>query len=209
MLATKMARAITCERHGKGWLVCLGDLECVIEDSVGMSYLAVLLGNPGYEIPALDLAAGPDSAHLDDGRRSEQPFLDEAAVRAYRDRLAALRLEIEEYEANNDPVRAERARVEHDWLVSELVSASGLAGRQRRFTDNEERARVSVGKAIRRAIGRIAAAQPEIGETLRMTVHTGMRCIYHPYRAVARRAGQAQAAARASVGASRAARIAG
>ena len=182
MLVETTAIAITCERYGKGWLVRCGDLQCVVEDSVGMSYLSVLLDNPGYEISALELAAGPDAASVNDGRRSEQPFLDEAAVRAYRARLASLRAEIDEYEAMHDPVRVERARVEYDWLVSELVSAAGLGGRPRRFADNEERARVSVGKAIRRAINRIAAAEPGLGEQLRTTVHTGMRCRYQPHR---------------------------
>lgn len=219
MLVAKRSKTITCERDGKGWLVRFGDLECVVEDSVGMSYLAVLLSNPEYEISALELAAGPDTAPLDDGRRSEQPFLDEAAVRAYRARLSTLRVEIDEYEAKHDPVRAERARVEYDWLVSELVAASGLAGRPRRFADNEERARVSVGKAIRRAIARIEAAEPEIGEELRATVYTGMKCRYLPHRPPRlgnRRDSAARdikpdqpLAAKASVGASRAARIAG
>ncbi|HZM81976.1 MAG TPA: hypothetical protein VFC19_40165 [Candidatus Limnocylindrales bacterium] len=203
MLVANRAREITCERDGKGWLVRFGDLECAVEGSVGMSYLAVLLGNPGYEISALELAAGPEAAAIDDGRRSEQPFLDAAAVRAYRARLSTLRAEIDEYEAMHDPVRVERARVEYDWLVSELVSAAGLGGRPRRFADNEERARVSVGKAIRRAINRIAAVEPAIGEELRTTVHTGMRCRYQPHRS-----GQ-PLAAKASVGARRAARIAG
>jgi hypothetical protein len=212
MLVAKRAIAITCERDGKGWLVRFGDLECVVEDSVGMSYLSVLLRNPEYEISALELAAGPDTTPPDDGRRSEQPFLDEAAVRAYRARLSTLRSQIDEFTAMHDHVRAERARVEYDWLVSELVSASGLAGRPRRFADNGERARVSVGKAIRRAIGRIEAAEPGIGEHLRATVYTGMRCRYMPRRPARPDRDikpDQPLAARASVGASRAARIAG
>jgi hypothetical protein len=182
MLVGKTTTAITCERDGKSWRVRFGDLECVVEDSVGMSYLSILLDNPEYEISALELAAGPDAAVIGDRRRSEQPFLDEAAVRAYRARLSSLRAEIDEYEAMHDPVRVARARVEYDWLVSELVSAAGLGGRPRRFADNEERARVSVGKAIRRAISRIAAAEERIGEELRATVYTGMRCRYEPHK---------------------------
>jgi len=201
--ALMLMTGIKCERDGKGWLVRAGDVECTIEDSVGMAYLAVLLDNPGYEISALELASGQDATSVDDGRRSEQPFLDEAAVRSYRARLTALRAEMDEYQKMHDMVRAERARVEYDWLISELVSATGLGGRARRFADNEERARVSVGKAIRRAIGRIAAVEPGIGEQLRTTIYTGMRCRYQPRR------NTQPLAARASVGARRAARIAG
>jgi hypothetical protein len=45
----------------------------------------------------------------------------------------------------------------------------------------EERARISVGKAIRRALDRITAADPALGHELRMTVHTGLRCCYDPF----------------------------
>ncbi len=43
-----------------------------------------------------------------------------------------------------------------------------------------ERARVAVGKAIRRALARITDADAVIGEHLRQTVHTGARCSYWP-----------------------------
>jgi hypothetical protein len=39
---------------------------------------------------------------------------------------------------------------------------------------------VSVGKAVRRALARIADADPVIGEHLRQTVHTRVRCSYWP-----------------------------
>jgi hypothetical protein len=37
-----------------------------------------------------------------------------------------------------------------------------------------------VGKAIRRALARITAADAVIGAELQATVQTGVRCIYHP-----------------------------
>jgi hypothetical protein len=61
-----------------------------------------------------------------------------------------------------------------------LTSATGLGGRIRPFTNSEERARISVGKAIRRAINRIAAADRAIGDELRASIHTGMYCSYLP-----------------------------
>jgi hypothetical protein len=39
---------------------------------------------------------------------------------------------------------------------------------------------VAVGKAIRRALGRVTEADAAIGEHLRQTVHTGARCSYWP-----------------------------
>jgi hypothetical protein len=72
------------------------------------------------------------------------------------------------------------ARTERDWLTSQLASAAGFGGRTRSFPDQGERARVAVGKAIRRALARIDQADALIGDHLRQTVHTGVRCSYWP-----------------------------
>ena len=70
--------------------------------------------------------------------------------------------------------------MESDWLVAELAAATGLGGRQRRFADDAERARIAVGKAIRRALRRIEAADQALGADLRACVVTGLRCCYRP-----------------------------
>ena len=64
--------------------------------------------------------------------------------------------------------------------IAQLSSAAGFGGRTRAFPDQPERARVAVGKAIRRALARIAESDAVIGEHLRQTVHTGARCSYWP-----------------------------
>ena len=107
-----------------------------------------------------------------------QQVLDHEAIAEYRNRLKSLDIEIDQPDA--DPVRVARARAERDWLVAQLSSAAGFAGRTRAFPDQPERARVAVGKAIRRALARITEADPVIGEHLRQTVHTGVRCSYWP-----------------------------
>jgi hypothetical protein len=58
----------------------------------------------------------------------------------------------------------------------EIRAADLTAG----LPDQPERARVAVGKAIRRALGRVTEADAAIGEHLRQTVHTGVRCSYWP-----------------------------
>ena len=74
----------------------------------------------------------------------------------------------------------EALRAERDWLVAQLGSAAGFSGRVRSFPDQGERARVPVGKAIRRALARISETDPVLGEHLRQAVHTGIRCSYWP-----------------------------
>jgi hypothetical protein len=149
-----------------------------VEHSVGMTYLATLLANPGYELTAVELAAGPGPDAVAGG--TAQPVLDQAATSHYRKWLATLEAELDEHEANNDAGRAARIRSERDWLLGELSAAAGLAGRVREFAGAEEKARIAVGKAIRRALAKIAAADEVIAGALRDGVHTGTRCCYRP-----------------------------
>jgi len=170
-----------CDRAGRSWRVSLGHRAVLVADSVGMVHLAVLIANPRQDITAADLVAGLaviGSATADGG--SAQPVLDQAAIGEYRRRVRQLDAEIEKLEATADQDRATQARADRDWLVGQLASATGLGGRIRSFPDDGERARVAAGKAIRRAITRVAEADAVIGAHLRQTVHTGTRCSYWP-----------------------------
>jgi hypothetical protein len=171
-----------CTRLGRGWQVQYGSHSVLVEHSVGLLHLAVLVANPGREIPAVELVAGITA--LAEARAaagvSAQPVLDQVAAREYRRRLARLRAEIGELEISNDPDRVAIARAERDWLTAELAGATAFAGRTRRFPDDSERARIAAGKAIRRALARIEEADAVVGEHLRAAVHTGVRCSYRP-----------------------------
>jgi hypothetical protein len=177
-------RHVVCRRRARHWIIEAGERTGWVDHSQGMRYLAILLANPGAEIPALALAAGPglrSMAVAAGGARSPQSVLDDAARRAYRQRLSVLQTKIDECEARSDAALASRAQAERDWLVAELKNTAGLCGRPRPFTSNDERARISVGKAIRRALDRITATDPIIGAQLRASVQTGLRCSYQPH----------------------------
>ncbi len=174
--ARQTAGPATCTRNGHMWTVSHGRRSALVRHSVGMLHLAVLLASPGAEIAAAELAAGADTL----ARRTDvstQPVLDRTAVQEYRTRLACLR---EIVDANPGAAGA-AARREYDWLLADLTAATGLGGRIRSFTDDGERARLAVGKAIRRAIDRINAIDPAIGGHLRDSVGTGRSCSYRPH----------------------------
>ena len=107
-------------------------------------------------------------------------MLDDKALADYRHRAGQLSAEIAGLESGGRQDEADRARAEREWLSAQLASAAGLGGRVRSFPDEPERARVAAGKAIRRALARISEADPVIGEHLRQSVHTGVRCSYWP-----------------------------
>jgi len=169
-----------CQRAGRKWRLTLRNRSVLVEDSIGLVHLAVLIANPRQEIQAADLVAG--LAGLQGaGAGTAQPVLDPEAIAGYRNRLRRLDTLLNETGIDElEPGRASQARAERDWLVAQLSSAAGLGGRTRAFPDQPERARVAVGKAIRRALVKITEADAVIGEHLRQTVHTGVRCSYWP-----------------------------
>jgi hypothetical protein len=161
----------TCTRHGRRWRIVWGTRSVVLEHRVGLLHLAVLLANPRQEIDAVDLVAGLNVLGGAARAGSAQPVLDQVARQQYQLRLAQL----------DDATDAtERARAERDWLRSELTSAAGLGGRTRPIADGRERARLAVGKSIRRTVQHVAEADAMIGDHLRRTVRTGARCSYWP-----------------------------
>jgi hypothetical protein len=168
----------TCTRTGQRWLLRYGRREALVPHSVGMPYLAVLLANPGRDVPAVDLAAGPNTPPTP--TPGGQLVLDRVAVQQYRQRIGELRDRIDEFEYDNQPERAAEAATERDWLLAELAAATGLAGRTRTFTSETERARLAVGKAIRRTMATIERVDAEVAAHLHRSLHTGTRCSYRP-----------------------------
>jgi hypothetical protein len=164
-------------REGRRWLVELDGRRLLIEDMVGMGYLARLVAQPGVAVPALVLASGdapvaPESAL--------QPVLDDEARAAYSARVQELLAELGEARGGADIGRAERLQLELDALMDELGRATGLGGRARTFAGPAERARTAVRKAIKRALDEIEAADPAIASTLRASIRTGHTCSYVP-----------------------------
>jgi hypothetical protein len=173
--------------HGDTWEVGIGAERVWVRDRRGMPHLARLLASPHSEIHVLDLltarVARQGTAHHEGLAASGATgfaALDDKAKAAYRDRVVELRTELYEAEACNDPARADRARRELDALTSELAAAVGLAGSDRRSGNPTERARVSVTRTIRAAIGQIQLAAPGTGEHLAASIRTGTFCTYQP-----------------------------
>jgi tetratricopeptide (TPR) repeat protein len=161
-------------RHGRGWLVEVGDRRAVVPDLVGMAYLTELVAHPAQPISALTLAGGASTG------QPRHEIVDRQARDAYAVRARELAGDLAEAEADNDLGRADRIRLELDAVVAQIEEAAGLGGRPRAFADEHERARTSVRKAIKRAIDEIGGADPVVGEILDAAVVTGSLCMYTP-----------------------------
>ncbi|MBS2939183.1 hypothetical protein KDN32_15690 [Nocardioides sp. J2M5] len=173
--AAPVAHPLRLRRSGRTWDVRLGDRRASVPASVGMGYLAELVSRPGVEVAALDLVTG----HAVHESRSAE-VLDERAIRAYRARVAELEREVADADLAGDAAGSERAHRELDAVARELVSATGLLGGARTFADGQERARVSVHKAVRRALAALTLADAEIGTWLADRVRTGAFCCFDP-----------------------------
>ena len=164
----------TFRREGEFWTIAFDGRTIRLRDTAGLSYLATLLSSPGRDIPSTRLA-GEAADRGDAG-----PVLDRRAEAQYRRRLEDLEDQLDEAEANRDVGRAGAAREEIRSLESELSRGFGLGGRGRRACSASERARQSVGIAVRRTISRITREHPSLAEHLRRSVRTGMFCTYDP-----------------------------
>jgi tetratricopeptide (TPR) repeat protein len=168
-----------------------------VRDSKGMQHLARLLGQPGREMHALELASAGAIASAEAvtgesrGRAGEAalktnragdagPILDPEAKAAYRERLRDIREDLAEAERWNDPERVRRLEAEAEALTQELAHAVGFGGRDRPGASAAERARVSVTRAIRAAMLRIQEHSPSLGGHLDATIRTGTYCSYVP-----------------------------
>ena len=163
----------------------LGDLK-------GFRYLERLLAEPGREFHVLDLVAveagtlgtrprpRPDLDTETTLGGGGLPVIDEQARATYRRRLQEVDEDIEDATRCNDPERAELARRDRDYLIAELRRAVGLGGRHRSVGSDAERARTSVARSVRYALGRLADHHPAAAAQLTQGISTGVYCSYTP-----------------------------
>ena len=166
-------------RDGVMWTLTFEAQTVRLPDAKGLHDLRHLLAHPGLAVPAAALQ-GTDVAQAPAAVSRGVEALDDQAREAYRVRLRDLDDEVDEAEANNDPERAARLRMERGFLLSELSAAVGLGGRSRRLGDDADRARKAVTMRIRNAIDRITREHPALGRHLSATVKTGRVCSYDP-----------------------------
>ena len=108
------------------------------------------------------------------------PVLDRAAKTAYKHRVRELREELEEPKSFNDVGRIARIEEEMQFISSELLRAEGLGGRNRTWTSDNKKARVSVANAIRATLNKTRQEHTEAGCFFAITIKTGYFCSFVP-----------------------------
>ncbi|HEX9622734.1 MAG TPA: hypothetical protein VF979_00040 [Streptosporangiaceae bacterium] len=168
---------IQLRQDGSGWVIGGASLP----DLKGLHYLRQLLGRPGQDVAAAQLAAaigGHPAEILAEFSAGE--LIDRQALDAYRSRLRDLDEELAEAQDWADEARLSRLHEERVALLDQVAAATGLGGRQRRFSSADERARVAVRKAIAAALARVEQQDPATARLLKDTIRTGATCRYDP-----------------------------
>jgi tetratricopeptide (TPR) repeat protein len=188
-VAEMASREAVFRNEGDFWAIAYLDRSFRLKDMRGLHYIAYLLAHPDERFHVRDLAAivGGDalsSATSDPAihakREDAQPILDSKAKADYRARLVELRADLDEAERMNDSGRAERIRQELEFVNDELSAAVGLAGRDRKMSDQSERTRLRIGRVIRWALSEIREHDPSLGHHFSTCIHTGYYCAYTP-----------------------------
>lgn len=169
--------ANTFRKEGAAWTLVFEHEAATLPDLRGLHDLARLLSRPGEAVSAAKIAG----VKLQTGGLE---MADPAALRAYRERLREIDLDLREAEESGDPDRLTRLESERQALLSELGSVAGLGGRLRASGGSSERARGAVTWRIRHAIRKVAEVHPALGRHLANAIRTGSSCGYFPERPV-------------------------
>lgn len=166
---------------GDGWRIEFAGAAVRLQDLKGLQYLARLLAQPGREFHVLDLVASDDpSSELRAASSSGEAVLDAQAKEAYRRRLEEIEDDIQDAIDMGDDGRAAAAKGDREFIVRELARAFGLGGRDRRLGADSERARVSITRAVQRALERIGLHHRDLHAHLQRALRTGTYCVYDP-----------------------------
>jgi len=193
-VADTLKRPTTCEeslflRQNDYWIIRYHGHAAFLKSTRGLGCLAVLLHDPGREFHVRELierlmtVSNPVVANRSTttGRYADIPVLDAQAKAEYKRRINELRQDLNEAERLNDPERKTAVQNELQAIASNLASAVGLGGRDRRSSCDTERARSAVTKCIKNAIEKIGEAIPSLGYHLVARIKTGYFCSYNPH----------------------------
>jgi hypothetical protein len=88
--------------------------------------------------------------------------------------------EKEDYEQRGDLYKVNEIQNEIDEIVKHYNRAIGLGGNSRKFNRDNEKARISVTKAIDRACEKIKKKCPSLAQHFQTCIETGYSCSYKP-----------------------------
>jgi hypothetical protein len=169
------------------WLLRWGSVSLTLKDCLGIRYIASLVSRPNQPQHVLDLVRRSRCEVAPHDRGDAGPMLDREARVAYKLRLEALALLIEQALGEGDGERVLTLCEEREQLERELSRAQGLGGRQRRAGSSTQLARSAVQRRIRYVIEQLASMHEDLAQHLGHALRTGTYCVYRQPASCGRR----------------------
>ena len=172
-------------KEGEYWTLVYEGKGVHMNDRKGFHDLAYLLQRPDEHVDALTLAnLGPSDDGLQFALKrpsvTEEPVIDQDAMRDYKRRIQEIDEELHEANAHHDEARQIPLQEEKDSIAKQLKSALGLGAQSREFLNPVENARTAVTKRMKSAIEAVERKHTELGKHLTNSIDTGMSCCYRP-----------------------------
>jgi len=180
-------------KDGDRWVYSYRGLDKMIDDLKGVGDIAFLLSRPLHGVEAINLLgrlgvssnATPLNKMTQEqlameglskgplGTRTRIAFISEEEKKEYLKRLADVTGEIVKAERAGDLLLLKELRSQENELLNEL-------DRRAKPAESEERARKTVTRRIKIAVGKIQKQHPALGDHLSKCISTGKICIYRP-----------------------------
>lgn len=188
-------------KQGDFWRIVYDRNEILLKDSKGLRYIAYLLRHPEQDFHVLRLIHEvegtlsnengeihktmekrklPEEGLVVSNFENAGEVIDARALAEYRQKIKDLEDEILEAEDNIDFARLEKLKDEKEFLEDQILAASGLMGRTRKFDDPVEKARKSITNRINDSRKKIQKDHPTLGQHLINCIKTGPYCSYTP-----------------------------
>lgn len=166
------------------WLVKFEEKTCILDNRVGVRYIAQLLARKKKGISAMELyqTVNLSPAKAPKSPESSEPVIDKEYLQKCNEELEELRIDLERAKKDNDLAEVSRVQQEIGQIEGVLSSGVGLRGRLRELSNDKARVRSSVTMAINRAIKPINNDFPKLYQHLKNSIHTGETCSYKPDR---------------------------
>jgi hypothetical protein len=178
-------------REGSLWFISHDGETAHLRTMVGLEYIAILLRNPLKDIEArgilamspstgsgVECNAAIESEIVSGEAGSDYELLDPKARQQYQARARVLEKAIADAKDRQDTAKRDELNRELEFIADQLSADTGLRGKTRKFSDDNEKARMSVTNAIQRALEKIETVAPKTAAYLKLQIKTGSSLTY-------------------------------
>jgi 7-cyano-7-deazaguanine synthase in queuosine biosynthesis len=181
-------------RKKRGWEVWFERDKAEVDDVKGVRYLDQLVSTPGQSWNVMELLGAEHPGEVDLADTAPTFATDQQTIESCRKKAKKLAKDIAAFREAKEFEKLAAAEREQEGIANYLKETVGLHGQSRRDSDAWQKARQSVGKAVRITMKAIEREHRTLGEHLKKQTHLGFECVYELLREKSRTARRSSAA---------------